>query len=90
MVVEFLMNMIIGVIRFIFGVIPNLPAMPTFLTDGVTWVTTAISSVLGLFSYIYTPALFIFIITAVFVTLNLKNIYHLVMFVARKLPIGTK
>lgn len=90
MITQFLFGTITGMLQLLFGLLPSLPPMPAVITDGVGYVTDAITSVLGLFAWVYTPTLFIFGMTAVLVTLNFKAIYHFVMFVVRKLPIGSK
>lgn len=90
MIVEVLLNVISSVSMFIFQIMPDLPPMPEVITDGIAMVSDMIVNVLGVFSYILTPALFIFGMLASLVVVNMKAIYHFIMFVARKLPIGTK
>lgn len=89
MIIYYLINGILEILKAILSVIPSLPPLPQFISTAIDWLASLMGNVVGLFSYIYTPVIFIFAITAVMVTLNMKNIYHFIMFIVRKLPIGS-
>ena len=86
MIIEFIVNSLISVLKTVFSPLPNVPATPSAIVSGATWVTTTISGVVSLLRYVYGDALFTAIIVVVVALLNFEWIYHSLMWVVRKIP----
>lgn len=91
MIIETLLNMINLLLTTIFGLLPNIPSLPSSFQDTITYVLDIIfnngTALLGFFVHINTLKILAPIGLIIF---NLDKIYHLIMFVLKKLPIGVK
>jgi len=73
-------------VNVILGVMPTLPAIPSTISDGGAWVITAISGVVGILNYIYSPTLLAAVVGVIVLLLSFDTIYHTAMWVIRKIP----
>jgi hypothetical protein len=87
MIVEFVINTIVTLVKLIFGWI-NLPSLPSVITDAFSYVLSMVSDVSGLLHYIFSTPLFIAIVGVVVAVLAFDQLYHLTMWIVRKLPIS--
>lgn len=90
MIVQFLLTVIQNVTEFIFGLIPNLPPMPDIIQSFGTYLISLVSNFSQLAVYIYGSVLFVAIVTLAVALLLFEQIWHLVKFVAAKIPLNIK
>jgi len=90
MIFQFLIGVFVAFLTFIFGLFPSIPAMPAEIVSGTTYFLNLIGGVVGVISYLVTPPIFIFAFTTIIVILNFEAVYHLAIFLLRKLPLGIK
>lgn len=90
MIVEFFLIAIQAVVEFIFGLVPNLPPMPQIIQDFGNYLASLVSSFSQLAVYIYGSVLFVAIVTLSVALLLFDQVWHLVKFVAAKIPLNIK
>lgn len=89
MIIQLILTTISAVVRFIFGVLPSLPPAPVWLTDTLDTFVTSVSVAIGFISYVFTPTIFIFVLVTSVAIINFEYIYNTVLWVLRKLPLGS-
>ena len=89
MIIEFILNTVTNVIQSVLGILPDLPAMPAWITDYTDILVSIITAPLEIMAYILTPAILIFVLTTTLVVFNFEIVYHAVMWVVRKLPFSS-
>jgi len=89
MILEFVLSVVGTVLRALFGVLPDLPEAPAWLTTTLDTFIGSVMSGVAFVSYIMTPTIFIFVLSTFLVLLNFEYIYHLVLWIIKKLPIGS-
>lgn len=87
MIINFLVNILTSLIKTIFGILPDLPATPTAITDGGQWIIDQIVGVISILTTILTPQLVAAVVIVLIAELTFQNIYHGVMFILRKIPV---
>lgn len=90
MIVQFILSVMQNVTDFIFGLVPNLPQMPQVIQDFGTYLISTVSNFSQLAVYIYGSTLFVAIVTLAIALLLFDQIWHLVKFVAAKIPLNIK
>lgn len=90
MIVQFILTVIQAVTEFIFGLIPNLPPMPDIIQGFGAYLISLVSNFSQLAVYLYGPPLFVAIVTLSIALLLFDQIWHLVKFVAAKIPLNIK
>lgn len=90
MIVELLLNFLKGSVEFIFGLLPSLPQMPTEISSFGNYLIGIVASFSQLAVYIYGSTLFLAIVTLSVALIGFDQVYNLVMYIARKLPINIK
>jgi hypothetical protein len=87
MILDWILNAAQTLITTVFSILPNLPPMPSQITDSCDWLVNMVSHSTGVLKYIYTPVLFNIIIGLVVTLLLFEQIYHLGMWLLKKIPI---
>jgi hypothetical protein len=90
MIVQFILQVIAAITKFIFGLIPDLPPMPSIIQSFGEYLISLVSNFSQLAVYLYGSILFVAIVTLSIALLLFDQIWHLVKFVAAKLPINIK
>lgn len=86
MIILWLLQVVADVLKAVFGILPSVPATPDSIVSGGEWVTNTIASVISVLQYVYTAPLLTAIILVIVGILAFESIYHLVMWVVRKIP----
>jgi hypothetical protein len=87
MIIELLLNLIIGLIKIIFSFI-NLPQLPDVVKSALDGLFDAMASGAS-FLYILVPREFLLICVPLLVILiNFDKIYKFMMWIINKLPLG--
>jgi len=89
MVIQFLLDLIVSLFVGLLSVIPALPAMPSEIIAGGDWLIDKVVDVNGIVRMFYGDVLFTIIIGSVVLLWQFENVYHLTMWVVRKLPISS-
>lgn len=84
MIIQAILSVFATAVTFLFDLLPSLPPLPGVITDGLASLTGAVTSVIGLVSYLYTPTLTVFVIVAVLALLNFDNVHKLVLWFLHK------
>lgn len=86
MIVEFLMSVISALVQGVLGLIPSIPAMPGWVDTAADYLLNSLAGVVGILVYLYTSQLFLFVLTTFVVIIGFEHLYHLAMWIIRKLP----
>jgi len=89
-----LLNIIVDIIAGIFtalnGLIPNIPTMPTEISDIADTLSTSIATGWGTIVGFFGVGFMVAVLGMVIAIINFTHVYHLILWVLRKLPIGTQ
>jgi hypothetical protein len=77
---------LLAVWNLILSVIPTIPATPTAITSGGTWVINTITGVVALLNWIFTPTLLAAFVVVFIAIMGFEQIYHTTMWVVKKIP----
>ncbi len=86
MIIDLMISVMIGFVKVVLGILPNVPATPSAIVDGGNWVTSTIGGVISVLSMLLTPALLAAVVLVIVGLINFQWIYHTVMWVVRKIP----
>lgn len=89
MIFNILIDMIAGAFTGLDKLVPDIPALPAEITSIGTTLTNSIASGYGVIAGFFGTGFLIAILTMVIAIINFTHIYHLVLWVIRKLPVGT-
>lgn len=90
MIIQFILSVVQNVTEFVFGLLPNLPPMPDIIQGFGTYLISLVSNFSQLAVYIYGSVLFVAIVTLAIALLVFDQIWHLIKFVAAKIPLNIK
>jgi len=77
MIIDFIVQGFFGIFTTLFSVFPDIPAMPTVITNGWNWFIDMTNSVTGLLVYFLSPPLYIMAISLIIFMFAFNWIYHL-------------
>lgn len=86
MIFNFIFDIILKFLLSVFSILPSLPEMPEEIVTAVQWGLDLIAGTVSLFNQIFSPPLFIAMITVSFGLIIFENVYHLVMWIVKKIP----
>lgn len=89
MIIEAFLTAVTTVLKAIFGILPSLPPIAPVISDAAEWIITTLAGATFLFYYIL-GAFFYPVLLMTVALLSFEHIYHFVMWVIKKLPIGVK
>ena len=84
-----LLGLIFFIINVIFGIFPNIPPVPEEFSSAVSNFFDLIFSNSGFVGFFLPMNLVKIAIPIVIVLVNFKYVYHIIMWIVRKLPIST-
>jgi len=87
MILDVILNAIDSLITTVFSILPTLPPTPPQIIAAGDWLINMVSQATGLLKYLYTPTLFNIITVLVVALLLFEQIYHLGMWIIKKIPI---
>lgn len=90
MIIQFILSVVQNVTEFVFGLLPNLPPMPEVIQGFGTYLISLVSNFSQLAVYLYGSVLFVAIVTLAIALLVFDQIWHLIKFVAAKIPLNIK
>lgn len=90
MIIQFILSVVQNVTEFVFDLLPNLPPMPDVIQGFGTYLISLVSNFSQLAVYIYGSVLFVAIVTLAIALLVFDQIWHLIKFVAAKIPLNIK
>ena len=88
MIFEYVILAITTIINFVLGLLPTLPPMPTVVTDATTFLLGIIENASGALSYLYSETLFDAIIVMMIALFTFEYLYHMIMWLIRKIPLS--
>lgn len=86
MILESLMTVISSLISLCFSLLPNIPKMPSAVTNTLTHVTTIITDNLGLLECVIRPQTLLVVIPLLVVVINIEHIWNVIWWILRKIP----
>lgn len=84
MITEAILNIFQTVVQALLFLLPNIPQISNDLLNGITAFTDTVVDVIGVISYLYTPAMLVFVITLFIAVLWFDNIYGFVLWLYHK------
>jgi len=88
MIFEAFFTLINVILQAVLGVLPDLPAISSDISNAGDWLIDVVSSVVFVPFYILGTGFTLAMFGALVLLLSFDYIYHFVMWVVRKLPIG--
>lgn len=85
MITEAIMNGFQASVNIILAMLPPIPAMPSGVQSALDYIVDVIGQVVGVISYLYTPVVFVFVITAILAILSFDFIYKFVLWILHKI-----
>lgn len=86
MIIETILNLLKFLLTTIFGILPDLPDMPAAIADGITSFLDIIFDNVGLLGVFIPISTIKVVIPIVVLIMNFDDIYKLVMFIIKKIP----
>ncbi len=86
MIIETILNLLKFLLTTIFGILPDLPDMPGAIVDGITSFLDIIFDNVGLLGLFVPISTIKVVIPIVVLIMNFDDIYKLVMFIIKKIP----
>lgn len=74
----------------VFGILPDIPDLPSGITNVLDTGLDFISNGFTFVTYIFGSAYLLVVLPLLIILINFRWIYHLVMWIVRKLPIGAQ
>lgn len=91
MIIREVIKLVIGLLKGVFAIMPNIPQLPPEIAQVMNWFITTIRSVIAFINAIFPLSLAVNLITFVLVVKNVKLIKNTMMWFVRKIPfIGIK
>lgn len=90
MIIQFLFNIILTLLKTIFSVLPDLPQLPSALLASVNTVMTVIFDNIKLLGFFFPISTIKIMVPLILIVINFDKIYHFTLWVVKKLPIGVK
>lgn len=87
MIIQFVLDILLGVVKLIFSVLPTVPAMPSAITSASSWVTDQISNAMSIINMVYGDTLMAAITIVIVAMFTFEWLYHSAMWIIRKVPI---
>lgn len=88
MIIKAIFELILGLLKLVFGFLPNLPSFPNNIMTSLDKVFTTIFdnlNLLGLFVNIDTIKV---LVPLVIIVVNFEHIYHFTMWIIKKIPLS--
>lgn len=86
MLIELLLDMIQNIFTFLFGLLPNIPQVPTSITTPINTFFDFIFNNAGIIGVFVDINLIKVIVPLTILVINFNNIYKLFMWIIRKIP----
>lgn len=87
MIIDFIISVFATFVKGVFYILPSLPDMPEPITSGGDWLINTVTSVASVLTMVYSPALMAIMISTAILLLNFEHIYHVTMWILRKIPV---
>lgn len=88
MIIKALIEIVFGIIKTIFALLPNLPSLPNSISNSINNVFTIIFNNMGLIGIFVRVSTIKIMVPLVIAVLSFKHIYHFVMWIIRKIPLS--
>lgn len=88
MIIKAIFDLILLLLTNVFGILPDIPALPSSLLNSLNTVFTTIFDnvdLLGLFVRIDTIKV---LVPLLIIVINFEHIYHFVMWIVKKIPLS--
>lgn len=72
------------IVTAVLYLVPSLPQMSAGIQDATDFLVNSVNQTIGLISYIYTPAVTVFVFTILLAILLFDPIYNLILWVLHK------
>jgi hypothetical protein len=86
MVFTYMIIAMLGMVKLIFGILPNAPATPPEVVSAGGWIVTEISSVMSVLTLIFSPVLVAATVVVIIAMFTWEHIYASAMWIVRKIP----
>lgn len=90
MILNVFFGAISALIQTVFGILPDLPDMPTGITNALDVASDVVVFGTRFLAYYIGGTFLLILIPILIIYANFNWIYHLVMWIIKKLPIGVK
>lgn len=88
MIIKAIFDLVLGLLKLVFGILPNIPDLPENINNSLNTVFDTIFNnldLLGLFVRIDTIKT---LVPLLIIVINFEHVYHFTMWIIKKLPLG--
>lgn len=88
MIIKAIFDLVLGLLKLVFGILPNIPDLPDNINNSLNTVFDTIFNnldLLGLFVRIDTIKT---LVPLLIIVINFEHVYHFTMWIIKKLPLG--
>ena len=88
MVIEIIFNLVLALLKLVFGILPDVPSLPDSMVSSLDNVFNTIFGhleLLGLFVRIDTIKI---LVPLLIIAINFEHIYHFTMWILKKIPLS--
>ncbi len=90
MILEWLFASVIGILKTLFFIIPDLPSLPDFLINSLENFTNLIFDNVELLCYFVSIPLIKALVPLIILVENFEHVYNFVIWIIRKIPISSE
>lgn len=90
MIINIIFELFKLILMGVFGILPDLPDMPAGIVSVLDTAQDFLVYGFRFVAYVLTPTFMLVILPVILIMINFKWIYHLVMWIVRKLPLGAQ
>lgn len=91
MIIKWFLDAIYLLVSTVLGVIPNLPAMDSNITNALSYVSTVMTNGVGFVKYIFGGTFFNVVVGIGILLINFDVLWNTAFFIIRKIPmLGVK
>lgn len=87
MITEFFISTVGGLVNLIFGILPNLPDLPSQAYSSINSFLDLIFNTMGLIDVVIPLQHIKILVPLIIIVVNFEHIYNLIMWVLKKIPI---
>lgn len=87
MIVALIITVVFALFALLLGFVPDLPQMPTSVTDPLDFVADMIGSTVAIVSYILTPPLFAVLVVVMIAIFNFDYLWAAFWWILKKVPV---
>lgn len=88
MILEWILIAFVGIIKALFGLLPNMPMLPEFIGSSITALFDLVFDNVQLLGFFISISMIKVLVPCLILVENFDHIYHFVVWILKKIPIS--